>query len=1005
MSELPKLDNRNFDDLLNKVKFLAGQYTPEWNCDLSSNDFGVVFAKVFCSMTENTISRYNKTLYNYYLTFLNMLGTKLRPAAPASGMVVVKASNSEKGAYLERGTRLFASADTEEGMVIYETLDSLTAIDTDITSMYFTDGKTNFIGKVYEISKDNNDPDHAFKPFRIFDNVFVENLQSHEIYFEDETVFDMASTDVVIRFYNKLSAIAQAALPDIFSDASNVSWQYYNGKEWQIVDSVEKVENGVRIKFDDETKLTTVGGKKSRFIRCKFNQIPEKGISVSSINYITISKPLKARKLLYNETDLEENDFFPFEEEYNLYGRFAIGCDEAFTKKGARVSISADVQFVKIKTDMKVPGRKYKSLMNESDFTDMEPDDIKIESVKWEYWNGVGWAKLDTGKEGEEFFCAPKDSESVKRKVTFVCPADISSISIGSTNAYFIRARISKINKRFDFYSNYITPYVHDLKIEYEYDDPGHSFEDLIVISDLASSVVSLTGKGVNSLMKRRICECPAMYWCLSKPLIPGMIRLFIDIEEGIHRFNPHVKWEYLSRSYKGELEWKHIDVMDKTDNFAHSETVTMIGKNDFEKTTIFGSTGYFIRIVNPDSAYSDGSNISSRPIVKEIKFNSVRVIQKDTRPPEYFSIEKDFENKVCKLSHENVACVEVWIDELGHLSTNEQEEFLMMSREEVQPEYNRLGNLEKLWIKWKSVPNLVSCGMGERVYEVDYPKGEILFGDGRKGKIPPEQYNESIKVVYSVCNGKKGNIAAEEIKDFVDSIPRIEKVSNPSPILGGVDMETIDSAARRMFSQISGGNRIVSLGDFEESICFNDRNIYKVRCIAHVDESGNESLGTTSIAVLPRMYMQGYEKFQGIKNKIWNFMDEKAPATLSSSTRLRIFEVNYVETSVKLDVVINDFNFYQGVYSSIESRLKEFLDPIKGNFSGKGWDIGRFPRKELIYNYIKIVPNIKWIKNINIFTKLITPEGKKELDFEYVKTQKFVVPVFGTPEINIMVN
>ena len=217
--------------------------------------------------------------------------------------------------------------------------------------------------------------------------------------------------------------------------------------------------------------------------------------------------------------------------------------------------------------------------------------------------------------------------------------------------------------------------------------------------------------------------------------------------------------------------------------------------------------------------------------------------------------------------------------------------------------------------------------------------------------------------------------------------------------------METIDSAARRTFGQISGGNRIVSLSDFEEFICFNDRNIYKVKCLSHVNEDSKPEIGVTSIAVLPREFMQGYEKFQGIKNKIWNFLDNKAPATLSNSTRMRIFEVEYVEMCVSIDVVINDFNSYQGVYNGIESKLKEFLNPISGNFSGKGWAIGEIPRKEFIYNYIKSVSNIKWIKTINIFTKLLTPNGKKEIDFEDIKLRKIVVPVFGKPEINISVN
>jgi hypothetical protein len=149
---------------------------------------------------------------------------------------------------------------------------------------------------------------------------------------------------------------------------------------------------------------------------------------------------------------------------------------------------------------------------------------------------------------------------------------------------------------------------------------------------------------------------------------------------------------------------------------------------------------------------------------------------------------------------------------------------------------------------------------------------------------------------------------------------------------------------------------------------------------------------------------MQGYEKFQGIKNRIWKFIDEKAHAPSSVSTRLRIFEVRYVETSIGVDVVISDFNDYQSVHQSIKKKLKNFLDPVTGNFSQKGWNIGEFPRKELIYNCIKAVGNIKFIKNINIFTYMVTKEGKKELSFDKIKQQNFVVPIFGEPKINIAV-
>lgn len=1005
MSNIPKLDKRDYKELLENVKKLAHEYTPEWNFDEKSDDFGVTFSKVFCRTMEDTLSRYNKSSYNYYLTFLNMLGMKLRPSSPSTGMITVKALENSEGEYIDKGTQLFASVDTDEGKVVYETTEPLSVIDTALKSVYLTEPKSDFIGCIVDnTNEDGEGKAELSKSFRVFDNVFSKNLQCHEIYFGDETVFDMSETNIEFSFYNKFSAKGQKKLPETFSDPENIVWEYYNGKAWTKVDSFEKTEKGVNIKFKAKSQTTTVMGKTSRFIRCRFKRVPEGGISLSKVMYRSFSEVLSPENYIFDSAELNKKDFFPFGEQYSVYNTFALKCDEALTKKGATIELSADIQFVKIKTDAKSPDKKYKYIMSEMDFADLQPDDIEIEDVIWEYWNGSGWSRLDTEESGGEFFRVSKNKDA-HRTIKFKCPEDISNIVVGPEEGYFVRARIAKMRNQFDFYANYITPYVNEFKVKYEYEGEGHTLKELFVRSDMKEHIVDMTSSGIFDVMERTLCNHPAMYLVLERPLTQGMVRVFIDVEERVHRFNPSLKWEYLAEDNKKGTKWEHIDVMDNTEGFSHSEVITFIGKNNFKKATLYGQTGYFIRIVNPDNKYSDKENVSEYPVIRDMKLNAVRVVQRDTRKPEYFFIDKDEENKVCNLSFQNVSEVSVWVDEIGRVSTNEHEKFLKSDNKLAEPEYDGEGRLEHLWIKWQPVSNLVAYGMNDRVYEVDYPKGEIRFGDGRNGKIPPAQYNESIKINYCICSGSIGNIDEHMVSDFEESFVNIESIDNPSPIMGGVDKETIDNAARRIFGQISGGNRLVSLSDFEDSICCNDRNIYKVKCLSHIDEHSKPAMGITSVAVLPRKFMQGYEKFQSIKDKIWKYMDEKAPATLSQSSRLRIFEVGYVETSIDLDVVIEDFNAYQSVYKNIESKLQNFLNPVTGNFSGNGWEIGEFPRKEFIYNYIKTIPGIKWIKNINIFTKIITPEGKKEIDFEEVKKKRFVVPVYGEPSINISVN
>jgi hypothetical protein len=1002
VSEVPKLDRRDSKNLMEEIKNLAKQYTPEWSFEENSSDVGVIFAKIFCGMMESTISRYNKTSYNYYLTFLNTIGTKLRPASEASGMVVVTVTEGSKGAYIEKGAPVFADADTEDGVAIYETKDSLFAVDTNIDSVFFTDGLSNSICGVYSMKGEENE---KVGSFRIFDNVSYENLQHHEFYFGDDVVFDVKKSDITFFFYNSMSEKREKALLEIFSDKDNVKWQYNSKDGWQDIPKAEKVDGGLKLQFESGTVQSKINEITSRFIRCKFNKLPDESISVTKIKYKSACENLPPDTMYSGDAELTPTDFFPFEEQYSMYSNFAFACKEAFTKKGADIEINVEMQFVKaaINSDASNAGKRYKYIMTDMDFANLEPSDVRIEKVAWEYWNGKGWARLVPDHTGEDFFNL-EEGKKIKRKLKFKCPDDLGSVMVGSGEGFFIRVRISKMNNQFDIFANYITPYIHNIFVSYDYGEGGNICDKAIVHSDLREEIFDINQNKEIKLAQKTLCECPAMYLCLTKPLREGTIRLFVNIEEGIHRYNPTLKWEYCANDNKGGSKWEHIDVMDLTDGFSHSETVTMIGKNDFKKITLFNKTGYFIRILNPDMKYSNNDNISSRPVINDIKFNAVEVVQNDTRQPEYFSIDYDEENKLCKLSSQNASNVVVWVDEFGKLSTVEQEKFLDPTNKDVQPEYNETGALERIWVKWKPVPNLVSFGINDRVYEVDYPKGEILFGNGRHGKIPTAQYNESIKITYAICNGGKGNVDAGAIKGFVNNIQNVNSVTNASPIMGGVDMESVDNAAKRMFEQISSGNRLVTLSDFEDSIKFNDRNIYKIKCLSHIDEDNNPCIGITSIAVLPREYMQGYEKFQGIKNRIWKFIDEKAHAPLSVSTRLRIFEVRYVETSIGVDVVINDFNDYQSVHQSIKKKLKNFLDPVTGNFSQKGWNIGEFPRKELIYNCIKAVGNIKFIKNINIFTYMVTKEGKKELSVDKIKQQNFVVPIFGEPKINIAV-
>ena len=199
MSKIPKFDKRNAEDIMKQIKGLAAQYTPEWNMDENSDDLGVVFSKVYSKMMENTITKYNKMVYNYYLTFLNTLGTKLRPAAPSEGIITLTSAPGSDSTHVEKGTAVYTESEDTGEAIVYETVDALTAVDTRISKIYFTEPESDFIGCVYDANpKDSEQSDEEEAAdgveeeiaeesegakkvgnFRIFDNVYYKNHNHH----------------------------------------------------------------------------------------------------------------------------------------------------------------------------------------------------------------------------------------------------------------------------------------------------------------------------------------------------------------------------------------------------------------------------------------------------------------------------------------------------------------------------------------------------------------------------------------------------------------------------------------------------------------------------------------------------------------------------------------------------------------------------------------------------------------------------------------------------------
>ena len=989
--DIPILDRRTSKDILAQMQALAPRYVPEWKPDGQNPDAALALIQIFADMMEGAVRRFNRMPQNHYLTFLNMAGARLRPAVSSQGMVTVAVTPGSGGVHIEKGSALYAPADNAEGRVFFATEDAMYALDGEIKAVAFTDPEGDRI--VMPVLRESGS--RLPVSFTAFD-WSGPNLQEHALYIAaGDLLRTEGSVTVRVQLQNTRSLTARGEL-EAAMNADSCRWHYFGERTWLPVEDVRYDGASATLTVTGVPEECEIEGITSRFLRCTFVQRPESDLKITGAAIAPAGENVNVDALVSDTAVLPEQGALPYGERFAPFTDFYIGCSEAFTKPGALIDLKFDMDFRRYDMEpLDMSGLvRYKLIMHPRDFLEQEEYAITIERVVWEYWNGAGWARLLPDDEYEDFFKV-RDGEQSLRHLRFQCPTDIAPLVVGAKESHYIRARIIRVNNAYKTNGFYVCPYLHTLKVDYGYTGAMPPAHGLVVRSDMQRKVFGPehTFLQDEALLGAGMGRAPAMYICLNRPVDSGPVRIYLDIKYRPEAPRFPLRWEYFSRSRRGELVWDELEVQDGTDGLRRSGILTLIGERDFCPTELLGQEGFFIRAICPAESLQVGAQ--SLPQVDDVHLNTVRVVQMDTPPPEFFRIESREPLKVCQLAFENLLDLTVWVNELGQLSVDEEAEYLAPGAAGSIIEREPNGRVSAIWVKWRQVDALAACGPMERVFEADMVQGTLRFGDGRRGRIPASQQSESIRVDYTLSQGKTGNVDANLVGGFAGAVPYIDRVSNLYDILGGVDAETVGQASRRMGAVLGGMGRLITQDDIEQAIVSNVHGSVRARCLLEGER--------LRIAVLPENFVMDHVRFEPMEKKVRALLRERGSVLISGHPHLMVCEPNYVEVAAQIGVKIRDMNLYQDVYLDLKRKLDRFLDPIHGNFDGGGWPIGHLPRREIIYNYLKTTDGIQHIEYFYLFAAQNTAQGRVELDYERID-DPLAVPVPGEHIIKISV-
>lgn len=272
--------------------------------------------------------------------------------------------------------------------------------------------------------------------------------------------------------------------------------------------------------------------------------------------------------------------------------------------------------------------------------------------------------------------------------------------------------------------------------------------------------------------------------------------------------------------------------------------------------------------------------------------------------------------------------------------------------------------------------PDLDASAPLDRHVTLDPTRGIAGFGDGRRGFVPTP--GEHVIGVYDVTLAEHGEVPADApwvlggdpINGTLGAAADGARIRNPSASAGGRAAETLGEAAARAAASLWAHERLVALAenagadtldgldrgqvlalgaplraatglDFERiALGVPGTRVARARAWVGVDPRLGCARfpGTVTLIVLPYLPDGRPEPSEGLLAAVRRYLERRRVL----GTRLVVVGPRYVEVDIEAVIRAKPSAGAERLRSTVEARLRQVLDPLRGGSRGRGWPFGR---------------------------------------------------------------
>ncbi|XHR82496.1 MAG: baseplate J/gp47 family protein [Gloeotrichia echinulata GP01] len=314
----------------------------------------------------------------------------------------------------------------------------------------------------------------------------------------------------------------------------------------------------------------------------------------------------------------------------------------------------------------------------------------------------------------------------------------------------------------------------------------------------------------------------PTLYFGFDKSFENKTVTLYAQVEPPLPNElsddnpieKPQLVWEYSTPQ-----GWQRLGVQDETQAFSQRGLIKFIAPTDFSLTETFGKQLYWLRV-----RWLTGK-FRVKPSLRRLLTNTTWGVQAVSLKEEVLGSSNYEPNQVFIANNSPILMGQQLEVQEGQIPPQIEPDRLKVIQD-------NLGEIEEVWVLWQEVADFYGSGDSDRHYILDHQTGEIRFGNGEAGMIPPRGRNNIRLSFYRTGGGKQGNVTSQTINQLKTTIPYIDRVINLEAAAGGAQQETLDRLKERVPKQLRHRDRAVTIEDFADLAYEASTDVARVKVI-----------------------------------------------------------------------------------------------------------------------------------------------------------------------------